>query len=278
MEIDTIDKLSALAQENRLAVFRLLVRRYPDAVPAGEIAQALGFKPNTTSTYLSNLRNADLIAQRREGTSLCYQANLQGLQGMFDSLLADCCQNRPDVCIAPRTQALPPPALDRPLNVLFVCTGNSARSIMAEALLNGEGGGKFRAFSAGVSPAETPHPDVLSLLTARGYDTRRLRSKDLHGFSAADGPHMDFVITVCNQAANGEVPHWPGQPLRAHWGMMNPLGADITNPKTALHNAYETLKTRIQAFTWLPFDRLDRRTLQQRTDEIGQLTSVNFNP
>ncbi len=264
MEIEIISRLSALAHENRLALFRLLVRRYPDAVPAGEIADALGFKPNTTSTYLSILRNAGLIVQTRMGTSLNYQASLQGLQGMFDTLLSDCCQNRPDVC-----QTQPPlPALDRPFNVLFVCTGNSARSILAEALLNTEGGGRFRAFSAGVAPADAPHQDAISTLVARGYDTKHLHSKDLSAFSQTDAQQMDLVITVCNRAANSETLPLPGHPLRAHWGVIDPLHLDST---TTMRDAFETLKLRIQTFTWLPFDRLDRQSLQNRLDEIGHL-------
>lgn len=270
METLIIDKLSALAHENRLALFRLLVRRYPDAVPAGEIAEALGFKANTTSTYLSILRNADLIAQRRLGTSLRYQANLDGLQGMFDTLLSDCCHNRPGICTVPPAEPLPVPSTDRPLNVLFVCTGNSARSILAEALLNGEGHGKFRGFSAGTIPSFAPNQEALSTLAARGYEVDRLQSKSLDPYLDPAAPKMDLIITVCNQAANGEIPALPGQPLRTHWGVPNPVdgGIDI---RPAMRDAFETLKSRIQAFTWLPFERLDRPALQKRIDEIGHL-------
>ncbi|MQQ07173.1 helix-turn-helix domain-containing protein [Epibacterium sp. SM1979] len=274
MEINVIDKLSALAHENRLALFRLLVRRYPDAVPAGEVAQALGFKANTTSTYLSALRNAGLIDQRRMGTSLCYVARLDGLQGMFDTLLSECCQNRPDVCSIPAHRPIPQPSLDRPLKVLFVCSGNSARSLLAEALLNGEGQGKFIAYSAGTTPSEAPNAEALSTLAARGYDVSRLSSKGLSPFQADDAPTMDLVVTVCNQAANGELPHLPGRPLHAHWGVANPLH-DGTQTKVAMRSAFEILKHRIQAFTWLPFDRLDPYALQHRIDEIGHLTPTH---
>lgn len=270
MEIEIIDKLSALAHEKRLDLFRLLVRRYPDAVPAGEIAEALGVKANTTSTYLSILRAAGLIDQRRSGTSLCYVANLTGVQGMFDTLLGECCQNRPDVCSISTRTPLPTPSPERPLKVLFVCSGNSARSILAEALLNGEGAGRFRAYSAGTVPSSAPHKDALSTLAARGYEIKTLSSKGLPPFLGEHAPHMDLIVTVCNQAANGAMPGLPGQPLHAHWGVPNPITGG-TSDRVAMRDAFETLKHRIQAFTWLPFEKLDRQALQQRIDEIGHM-------
>ncbi|WP_251363803.1 ArsR family transcriptional regulator [Epibacterium ulvae] len=254
-----------------------MVRRYPDAVPAGEIAGVLGFKANTTSTYLSILRSAGLIDQRRIGTSLCYQAKLDGLKGMFDTLISDCCQNRPDICNVTQSAPLPMPTAERPLNVLFICTGNSARSILAEALLNGEGDGRFRAYSAGIAPKGYAHEEALSTLVARGYDVSKLSPKGLAPFLRADAPQMDLVITVCNQAANEEPPQLPGQPLHAHWGVANP-DADPSSAKTAMRATFEVLKQRIQALTWLPFERLDRQSLQHRIDELGHLTPPQSSP
>ncbi len=273
METDVIDKLSALAHENRLSVFRLLVRRYPDAIPAGEIAGVLGFKANTTSTYLSILRGAGLIGQHRIGTSLCYQAKLDGLKGMFDTLISDCCQNRPDICNVLQSAPVPVPTAERPLNVLFICTGNSARSILAEALLTGEGDGRFRAFSAGIAPKGQAHEEALSTLVARGYDIARLSPKGLAPFLQNDAPQMDLVITVCNQAANAEPPQLPGYPLHAHWGIAPPSAA-----KGAIYATFEVLKHRIQALTWIPFERLDRQSLQHRIDELGHLTPPQLSP
>ncbi|MFW8593039.1 helix-turn-helix domain-containing protein [Cribrihabitans neustonicus] len=273
MELEISDKLAALAHPNRLALFRLLMRRYPDSVPAGEIATALGFKPNTASAYLGVLKQAGLISQQRQGTSLFYGANLAGLRGMFDDLLAGCCQNRPDVCAPFSEEALPLPAARAPLNVLFICTGNSARSLLAEAILNREGSGRFHAFSAGTRPSRGPHPEVTALLEAKGYDTSGLRSKNLTQFTAEDAPKMHFIFTVCDQAANEECPAWPGQPMSAHWGVADPVKADGTEAgqRLAFQQAYGLLRNRIRAFTALPYETLDRMSLQHSVDDIGRM-------
>ncbi|MCF6429370.1 helix-turn-helix domain-containing protein [Leisingera sp. MMG026] len=276
MELNIADKLSALAHPNRLALFRLLMRRYPDAVPAGEIASALDFKPNTASAYLSVLKQAGLISQHRTGTSLMYTADLPGLRGMFDNLLTGCCQNRPDICSPFTNEERAMPTVEHPFNVLFICTGNSARSLLAEAILNRYGDGKFRAYSAGTCHSSSgPRPEVISLLQAKGYDTSALRSKDLDEFSVADAPGMDFIFTVCDHAANEECPAWPGQPMSAHWGLADPVRATGTDAerRLAFQQAYGLLRNRINAFAALPFDTLDRISLQQQVDGIGRMNS-----
>ncbi len=276
MELITVDKLSALAHPNRLALFRLLMRRYPDAVPAGEIASALDFKPNTASAYLSVLKQAGLISQRRTGTSLMYTADLPGLRGMFDDLLSGCCRNRPDICIPVTSEEKIMPTSERPFNVLFICTGNSARSLLAESILNRSGGGRFRAYSAGTSPSSSgPRPEVISLLQAKGYDISALHSKDLAEFSVAGAPGMDFIFTVCDHAANEECPAWPGQPMSAHWGLADPVKATGTDAerRLAFQQAYGLLRNRIKAFAALPFDTLDRISLQHQVDGIGRVNS-----
>ncbi len=275
MEIELSDKLAALAHPNRLALFRLLMRRYPDGVPAGEIAQALEFKANTASSYLSALKNAGLITQQRCGNSLLYAADLPGLRGIFDGLLSGCCRNRPDICASVTGIEKILPTTERPFDVLFVCTGNSARSLLAEAILNQEGGGRFRAFSAGTRPSPGPHPEVIPLLQAKGIDSGSLRSKDLEQFSAEDAPQMDFIFTVCDHAANEECPAWPGQPMSAHWGLADPVKAEGTDAerRLAFQQAFGLLRNRIKAFAALPFETLDRMSLQHRLDGIGQLNS-----
>ncbi|MEW2913529.1 helix-turn-helix domain-containing protein [Leisingera sp. JC11] len=275
MEIELSDKLAALAHPNRLALFRLLMRRYPDGVPAGEIAQALDYKANTASAYLSALKQAGLITQQRTGTSLMYAADLQGLRGMFDGLLTGCCQNRPDICSPLICEEMTVPTPDRPFNVLFICTGNSARSLLAEAILNQEGGGKFRAFSAGTEPSPGPRPEVIALLQAKGFDTSSLRSKDLDEFSRPDAHQMDFIFTVCDHAANEECPAWPGQPMSAHWGLADPVKAEGTDAerRLAFQQAYGLLRNRIKVFADLPFETLDRMSLQHQVDDIGRLNS-----
>lgn len=267
-------QLASLAHPNRLEVFRLLMRRYPDKVAAGEISTALSYKPNTTSAYLGNLRQAGLISQTREGTSLLYCANLDGLRGMFDMLLTGCCQNRPDICMPSPLTRLAQPTKERPLKVLFICTANAARSIMAESLLNTLGGGRFQAYSAGTHPGPAPAPAVLSLLSAKGHDTSALSSQTLAALSRPDAPRMDFVFTVCDHAANEECPVWPGHPLSAHWGMADPLQAkgSAAERALALQQTYGLLHRRITAFAALPFETLDRISLQHHSDAIGTLT------
>lgn len=277
--MEITDRLAALAHENRLAIFRLLMRRYPDRVPAGDIAVALGLKPNTTSTYLNALRQAGMIVQTREGTSLKYSADLDGARGLFDGLLGGCCQNRPDLCLGVQgaTAGDAVMADKQPLNTLFICTGNSARSILAEAILNRLGQGRICAHSAGTRPRSAPHPEVIALLAAKGYDTEDLSSKSIDTFSGADAPPMDFVFTVCDHAANEECPTWPGQPMTAHWGLADPVAATGTEAqrRLAYQEAYGLLHNRIAAFTSLPIDTLDRMSLQHRLDDIGRMAPAD---
>ena len=160
---------------------------------------------------------------------------------------------------------------EHPLNVLFLCTGNSARSIMAEAILNRSGGGRIRAWSAGSIPKGEVHPRTLAILERNGFNPRDFRSKAWEEFSDRNAPKLDFVFTVCDNAANEVCPIWPGQPITAHWGLPDPASASGNDAEIALAFA-ETcrlLNNRIALFTSLPFDRLDRMSLQRRLDEIG---------
>ncbi|WP_299983105.1 helix-turn-helix domain-containing protein [uncultured Ruegeria sp.] len=273
MEIEIHDKLGALAHSKRLDLFRLLMRRYPDSVAAGQIADALGLKPNTTSTYLNALKSAGLIEQSRSGTSLQYTANLPAVRGLFDGLLGECCQNRPDLCLqTPKGPFLKNP--DRVMNALFICTGNSARSIMAEAILYDAGNGLFRAYSAGTAPTDGPNPTVLELLQKKDFDILELRSKSVEEFTVEDAPRMDFVFTVCDHAANEACPAWPGQPMSAHWGLPDPAKAEGTEAQKqlAFQQTYGLLRNRITAFASLPFETLDRISLQHKVDDIGRMS------
>jgi arsenate reductase (thioredoxin) len=158
---------------------------------------------------------------------------------------------------------------DRPYNVLFLCTGNSARSIMAEAILNKLGGGKFRAFSAGSQPKGRVHPDAVQLLRSLGYDTSGCRSKSWSEFADPGAPLLDFVFTVCDNAAGEACPVWPGQPMTAHWGVAEAKGnpAEIA---LAFKDAYRMLHQRIGIFTSLPLHSLDKLSLQKQLREIGR--------
>jgi protein-tyrosine-phosphatase len=159
----------------------------------------------------------------------------------------------------------------RPFNVLFLCTGNSARSIMGEAIINRMGAGKFNGYSAGSVPKGQVHPLTLKLLDQLDYDTTMLRSKAWDEFSAPGAPQLDFVFTVCDNAANEVCPIWPGQPMTAHWGVPDPAAADGTDSEKALAfaDAYRMLEARIGAFASLPIASLDRLSLQRRLNEIG---------
>ena len=156
-------------------------------------------------------------------------------------------------------------------NVLFLCTGNSARSVIAEAILNKLGAGKFRSFSAGSQPKGRVHPETIRLLQGLGYDTSGFRSKSWDEFTAASAPQFDFVFTVCDNAAAESCPLWPGQPMTAHWGVPDPAEATGTDAEIALafKEAYRMLNQRIGIFTSLPLRSLDKLALQRKLKEIG---------
>jgi len=161
---------------------------------------------------------------------------------------------------------------DRPYNVLFLCTGNSARSILAEAILNKIGSGKFVAYSAGSMPKGAVHPQAIALLQRLGFPTEGLRSKSWDEFAVAGAPPLDFVFTVCDNAANEICPIWPGQPMTAHWGVPDPAAVEGTDLEiaTAFREALLVLQRRIELFANLPVKSLDRMSLKKRLDEIGK--------
>jgi arsenate reductase len=157
-------------------------------------------------------------------------------------------------------------------NVLFLCTGNSARSILAEAYLNASGRGRFRAYSAGSHPGGKVNPFALELLRKNRIDTSALRSKSWDEFAAPDAPAMDFVFTVCDQAAGEVCPMWPGQPMTAHWGVDDPAKVEGTEEqkRKAFMRAFTELSTRINLFINLPLAKLDRLVLKKKLNEIGK--------
>ena len=162
--------------------------------------------------------------------------------------------------------------MSEPYNVLFLCTGNSARSILAEAILNRVGAGKFKGFSAGSHPKGEVHPFALKLLRSLGHDTSVARSKSWDEFALPDAPKMDFVFTVCDSAADEACPVWPGQPMTAHWGTPDPAAADGTDAERhlAFADAYRQLSNRITAFLSLPIALIDRMSLETKLREIGR--------
>lgn len=159
----------------------------------------------------------------------------------------------------------------KPYNVLFLCTANSARSIIAEAILNRLGQGKFKAFSAGSQPKGKVHPFALQLLEGLNYDTSFARSKGWEEFATPDAPEMDFVFTVCDDAANETCPVWPGQPITAHWGVPDPARVEGSEAEQhfAFAETYRMLNNRLSIFVSLPMVSLDRLSLQQHLHDIG---------
>ena len=163
--------------------------------------------------------------------------------------------------------------MPEPFNVLFLCTGNSARSIIAEAILNRLGKGKFVAFSAGSQPKGAVNPNTIRLLRRLDYDTSTLRSKSWSEFAQSGAPKLDFVFTVCDNAAGESCPVWPGQPMTAHWGIPDPAEAQGTPAEIAFafNDAYRMLSQRIGIFVALPIAALDKLTLQAKLRDIGRL-------
>jgi arsenate reductase len=161
---------------------------------------------------------------------------------------------------------------DRIYNVLFLCTGNSARSVLAESILNARGG-TFKAYSAGSQPKGQVHPQTLALLDNLGHDTSGLRSKSWDEFAKPGAPPLDFIFTVCDNAAGETCPFWPGKPMTAHWGVPDPAAATGTDMEIAqaFRDAYRMLERRIELFTALPLSKLDSMTLQSKLRDIGRI-------
>ncbi|SKA26558.1 arsenate reductase ArsC [Consotaella salsifontis] len=166
----------------------------------------------------------------------------------------------------------------QPFNVLFLCTGNSARSILGESILRQDGAGRFNAFSAGSHPKGEVHPTALALLEDNGYPTEGLRSKSWGEFAGPNAPIMDFVFTVCDQAAGEACPVWPGQPVTAHWGIEDPAAETRSEAFTraAFERAFRYLKNRVTAFAALPIERLERISLSAKVRDIGRMEGASF--
>lgn len=277
MEVDAA-AFAALGHPTRLALFRLLARRAPGCAAAGDIACALGIKPNVASVHLATLARAGLIRGARSGKHVLYRCDLTRAGALIDYLALDCCRGRPELCAPLTAAALRRPGAGtasvetpRPFHALFVCTGNSARSIFAEALLNRLGGGRFRAFSAGAHPRPAPDPLALERLVADGHDVSGLRSKGVAVFRRPDAPPLDAVVTICDRAADEECPPWPGHPVCGHWGLPDPAratGSDAAR-RRAFAQAYETVRRRVEAFAALPVETLDALALQRAIDRIA---------
>ena len=284
-----IAALAALAQDHRLQVCRLLMRQAPYGLPAGQIADCLGIAASTLSSHLSQLERAGLLQSWRDQRRIFYAAHAEGIRDLLAFLTEECCEGHPELCgympqgdktLDGEMLAADAPGRgaslsnDKVFNVLFLCTGNSARSIMAECILNRLGRGKFHAYSAGSQPRGTVHPYALELLQHYQYDISPLRSKSWGEFSGPDAPPLDFVFTLCDEAAHESCPVWPGQPMTAHWGLPDPAAVEGTESvkRFAFVDTLRMLTQRIDIFVNLPVAKLDRLSLQHRVDAIGKTT------
>ena len=278
-EWEAVARFGSLGQPTRLAVLRSLLKVHPEGLNAGDIARMYEVPHNTMSAHLAVLSRAGLVLVERQGRVMNYRADLRGFRELVEFMARDCCGGRPELCrdILDRYPAIPdvteaPESFMTPaFNVLFLCTHNSARSIIAEALLEKIGRGRFRGYSAGAEPAKRPLPEVLERLSVLGHDTSNLRCKSWDEFKGPDAPRMDFVIALCDAPSGQFCPDLSGQFVTAAWPLPDPaqFSGSATERTTLLNELYAMIRRRLEIFTSLPFTSLDRMALKARLDEIG---------
>ncbi len=266
---------AALSVDARVNLLRLLLAAGPTGLPAGDLASRLALPASTTSFHLAALERAGLTQATRHGRQIIHAVRLAGLRRLLSFVTETCCGGRPELC-GDLARLLPPwPDEDQSMtavfNVLFLCTHNSARSVMAEAILNKHGGQRFRAYSAGSSPVARPNPEVIAKLRALGHETDRLRSKSWDEFIGSDAPRMHFVITLCDSPRGQECPDFSGMAVTAAWPLPDPTqftGSPVERA-ALLNELYASLQRRIGIFTALPFASLDRMALKARLNELA---------
>lgn len=281
-EIAALDGFGSLAQPTRLDAVRHLLAAHPKSLTAGDIARLCDVPHNTMSSHLGILQRAGLIAVDKTGRAMNYRADVAGFRALLDFLAGDCCGGRPELCgdtfgRPTSGNVRSPEGLLKPaFNVLFLCTRNSARSIIAEALLEKIGGGRFRAYSAGSEPAQAPLPEVIERLNILGHDVSRLRSKSWDEFRGPDAPRMDFIIALCEAPTDRFCPDFADQYVTAAWPLPDPAhftGSPIERT-TLLNELYAMIRRRLEIFTSLPLQSLDRMAVKARLDEIGDTTRL----
>jgi len=265
---------AVLAQETRLKLVRLLAARGASGMAAGEVAAALRTAPSTLSFHLGALEQAGLVRSTRQGRHIIYAVRFAGLRELLSYLTETCCGGRPELC-GDLARLLPDieeeTTMEPAFNVLFICTRNSARSIMAEAILQKIGRGRFHAYSAGSEPAAEPMPEVLERLEVMGHDVSRLHSKSWSEFTRPDAPRMNFVLTLSDPAEGEACPDLGDKPLTATWPFPDPAKFSGTPvERTALLNQlYGMIRRRLETFTSLPLGTLERIAVKARLDELG---------
>ncbi len=266
---------AALAQDTRLDLMRLLLAEGGSGLPAGEIAMRLGVPSSTLSFHLAALERAGLTQSTRQGRQIVHAARINGVRRLLTFLTETCCGGRPELC-GDLARLFPPlPEEDKGMtpafNVLFLCTHNSARSIMAEAILQKIGGSRFHAYSAGSDPIKAPLRDVIERLKALGHDVSSLRSKSWNEFTGPNAPRMDFVIALCDILHGQTCPDFGEVAMTGAWPLPDPakFKGSPTERAILLNELYASLRRRIEIFTALPFASLDRMAIKARLDEIG---------
>ena len=267
---------AALSQETRLELMRLLLAEGASGLPAGEIATRLGIPSSTLSFHLAALERAGLTLSTRQGRQIVHAARINGLRQLLAFLTEACCGGRPELC-GDLARLFPPlseeedKGMTPAFNVLFLCTHNSARSIMAEAILQKIGGSRFRAYSAGSDPIAAPLAEVVERLKLLGHDVGTLRSKSWNEFTGPNAPRMDFVITLCDILRGQNCPDFGELAVTGAWPLPDPakFSGSPVERATMLNELYASLRRRIEIFTALPFASLDRMAIKAHLDEIG---------
>lgn len=268
------EAFAAIAQETRLDVLRLLISRGPSGGGPGEICASLGVPPSTLSFHLAALERAGLVQSTRRGRHIIYAARVMGLRSLLGFLTETCCGSRPEIC-GDLARLVPDPEKDHHMtpafNILFLCTHNSARSVMAEAIMTSVGKGRFNAYSAGSDPAHAPLPEVLEKLRALGHDVDGLRSKSWDEFTGPNAPRMDFVIALCDTLVGQTCPDFGDRAVTGNWPLPDPVkfSGNAAERATLMNELYVSLRRRLEIFASLPFSSLDRIAVKARLDEIG---------
>jgi len=266
---------AALSQETRLDLMRLLIAEGASGLPAGEIAARLAVPASTLSFHLAALERAGLTQATRQGRQVVHAVRISGVRRLLSFLTEACCGGRPELC-GDIARLLPfeqdeDTGMTPAFNVLFLCTHNSARSIMAEAVLRKVGGDRFQAYSAGSEPIAAPSPDVMEKLRAFGHDVSALRSKSWNEFLGPSAPRMDFVITLCDTPDGQVCPDFGDLAVTAAWPLPDPakFTGSAVERSALLNELYASLRRRIEIFVALPFATLDRMAIKARLDELG---------
>jgi arsenate reductase len=275
---ETAGTFSALGQPTRVQLLRQLAGSPGLAV--ADLRAKVAVPASTLSFHLAALEQAGLVRGTRRGRQIIYALRNAGLRNLVAFVAETCSAGRSDLGndlarLLPDSEAeRPAPAVTPAFNVLFLCTHNSARSLMAEALMERIGAGRFRAYSAGSEPAAAPLPDVIERLQAFGHNVVRLRCKSWHEFTGPDAPRMDFVIALCDTPQGQKCPEFGDKALTGAWPLPDPVkftGSPVERA-VLLNELYGALRRRLEIFCSLPFASLDRLAIKTRLDEIGDAT------